>query len=245
MGRAVSTSNIVAQSDRAKQAKRLAKKRDDPFFRSNLQSMRQMLSGGQTLYDIRDKLGVKKDHDWHDLVTVMAQSFANPENILLEWSVRQNSRYALAADMLSRAKAAKDFDSEAKAIMMMVKIDENFLELQKTLGLIKPVTDPNSLGYGISSEDIDLAERRFAGIIEQRISNKLAVERETQPAQSIELLSRTEPGGETDRLDEASLAQNTTHGSIEGHQNQEGITSRGFDLLSNPIILDVENKRMP
>lgn len=210
MGRAVSTSSIVAQSDRARQAKRLAKKREDPFFRSYLQSMRQMLSGGQTLYDIRDKLGIKKDQEWHDLLTVMAQAFANPENIMLEWSVRQNARYAMAADMLNRAKAAKNFDAEAKSIMMMVKIDENFLELQKVLGLIKPIEDGNG-GIGYSSKDVDNAERRFTQIIEQRIEDKLSTERESQSAQSIALLPGPEPRGEADTMEPSALAEDTAN----------------------------------
>ena len=214
MGRAVSTSSIVAQSDRARQAKRLAKKREDPFFRSYLQSMRQMLSGGQTLFDIRDKLGIKKDQEWHDLLTVMAQAFANPENIMLEWSVRQNARYAMAADMLNRAKAAKNFDAEARSIMMMVKIDENFLELQKVLGLIKPIEDGNG-GSGYSSGDLADAEDKFTRLVEERIVSKLEAERTVEPPISLQLLIGSQSGGESDQLEETTLVEDTT----PGHQS--------------------------
>lgn len=240
----MSTLPIANNAESINRERRLKKRRSDPLFKEHLRIIRTRLSHGQTLNEIRESLGKITDHWWLDLVHVVGTVFSRPEAIMLEWSVRHQSRYMFAADIMRRAKEDKDMDAECKALMMMIKIDENFLEVQKALGILRPVTDPNSLGQGISSEDISLAEQRFAAAIEQRISNKLTIEREAQHAQSIDLLPGIESGGETDRLDEAPLADNSTDGSIKGHQDKESISSGGFDTVSNQIILDVENKGM-
>lgn len=208
-----SVSPLTAQSDRRAQDRRIAKKRDDPHFRSQMQILRQKLAGGQSLYDIRDSMGIKREIDWIDMTRCLANSFASPEYILLEWSVRQNARYAAASDMLNRARKANDFDAELKAIMLQAKIDENLLDLQKTLGLIKPIEDPKTHGTGYDSGDVSNAEIRFNKLIEQRVVRKLELQSETQRADTIDVFPGTEPRGEADQLGHATLAEDTANRS--------------------------------
>lgn len=235
---------LSAQSDKKKQDRRIAKKRDDPLFRSQLQSIRQKISGGQTLYDIRHTLGVKDDRAWGDLISCLARSVYSPESAALEWVLKQNSRYTLAADFLNRAKAANDLDNEAKGIMMLCKIDEDMMELHKALGLIKPVYTDDE-GSGFSSDDIATAQERLDKIAEQHLINKLAAERETQSPESVTLLPGLEARGETNSVGEASLAENNSDGPVAGHQNSEGLANGSFNPLSDQVVLDVKNQNNP
>lgn len=207
MKKTYAANTIVMHSDRRRQDRRIAKKRDDPFFRSKLQTVRQKLAGGQSLADIRHDVGVKHNQEWEDLKYCLAASTLNPENIMLEWSVRQQSRYQMAADFLNRSKNANDRDNEAKAIMMMCKIDGDMLELQKLLGLIKPIEDPKTHGTGYDSGDVSNAEIRFNKLIEQRVVRKLELQSETQRADTIDVFPGAEPGGEADQLGPAPLAE--------------------------------------
>lgn len=187
--------------------------RSEEHWRQRLSSARRHIAFGKTLQEVRDEIGgLDKEFDWECFVAVMAQAFANPANMMLEWQIRNQSRYMMSSKIMKLADDEPDPDSKfrkmSQAIMIAAKLDENVLELQKALGLIKPI-DIGDDGIGISSEDIINAQQRFNHLIEQKIENKLLSERTTQSADSVTVLSRLEPGGSSDQVGQPPLATDT------------------------------------
>lgn len=214
MGTGVGAISSIAKQDQARK-KKMAEIRSSQEWREKLSHARKLISYGRTLAEVRDDLDIKKDWDWECFSAIMAQAFANPANVMLEWQIRNQSRYMASQNLLKLAIEEPDpdvkFQKMSKAIMLAAQLDQNVLELQKALGLIKPVSF-NDEGEGISSEDIEIAQRRFNQLIEQRIQDKLVSERETQSAQSVTLFPRLESGRETDPVEPPPLATNNTNG---------------------------------
>jgi hypothetical protein len=208
-----------SESERVNQEKRLKKRREDPRFREDINRLHRYVAGGQCLYEAKDKFGNISEKYWKDLVTIISQAFANPGNIMLEWSLRQRHRYSAAIDMMNRAKIKGDFDQELKAMLLLVKVDENFIEVQKALGFLKPVELKDDGEFGYHSGDLGEAEQRFNRAVEDRVLRKLEVQREAQQPVTIDVFPGSEAGGSTDRLDEAPLAENSITRQITGYQD--------------------------
>lgn len=195
----------------SKRRKRIAERRDDPTFREYLRSARNKLAIGDSLSEVREWIGLsdyKHDQLWDDILYMIGEAMINPVNIMLEWSVRQQTRYKMAMDLYNRNKEANDRDGMAKAILTLSKIDENALELHKALGLIKPIQFEDG-SEGISDDDVNDAERRLNSIVEERIKNKLGAGREAQQPESVLLLDELESGQPPDQLEPAPLAKDT------------------------------------
>jgi len=194
----------------SKRRKRLAERRSDPLFHEYLRSTTRRMSTGDSLTDIREYIGLsdsKNDLLWDDLMYTIGETMMNPMNLVLEWSVRQQTRYKMAIDLYNRNKEANDRDGMAKAILTLSKIDENALELHKALGLIKPIHFEDG-SEGISDDDVNDAERRLNSIVEERIKSKLFAGREAQQPESVLLLDELESGQSSDQLEPAPLAKN-------------------------------------
>ena len=195
-------------ADRAKRLKRIAKRKEDPNFRERLNIIRRKIGAGSSLFEIRDTLNPIDDTYWSDLIFSIGLAYTSPESMWIEWSVRQETRYKMGAELYSKAKEINDFDGMAKALITLCKIDEAALELQKALGLIKPITeDNNKLQIGVSSQDLDLAEERFNELLEQKIFNKLEAQRQAQQPVTIDVLARYDTREQTDKLESTPLAQ--------------------------------------
>lgn len=204
---------MTLEAERLMRAKRLKKRYGDPIFRERLKQMRQMIGGGSSLHEIREKLDIKNDLLWGDLVYSLARAFVSPESMYLEWQIRQETRYKMGMDLYNLAKKDKDLDAIAKAIMVVSKIDENAIELQRALGMLKPMDQEREQDVTpISNEELANAEARFNDLLEQKIARKLELQREAEPPEFIDVQPRIEPRGEADRLDQAPLAQNPAPG---------------------------------
>lgn len=209
------------EKDLKKRQARLARMRSDSNWRDRVASARRFIGSGRSLSETRDLLDINDELDWQCFVQIIAEAFASPAAVMLEWQIRNQSRYQMSMRLMKLAEEDPDphmkFRKISEAIMIATKVDQNTLELQKAMGLLKPIAEENSGGFGISSEDIRIAEQRFNTLIEQKISSKLVIERTTQSAESVALLSRSEPGGETDRVESPTLVENGTDRSIERH----------------------------
>lgn len=201
-------------AEQRRRSKLLAQMRSSSEWRERITVARKKIAAGQSLPEIRDYLDIQKELQWQCFIQIIAEAFASPASVMLEWQIRNQSRYQMSMQLVQLAHAEEDpdikFEKISKAIMIAAKLDEQTLELQRAMGLLKPIDENNSGGYGISSEDIQIAEQRFNTLIEQKITSKLVVERTTQPAESVALLTRSEPGGETDRMESATLVTDST-----------------------------------
>jgi hypothetical protein len=203
---------VLEKSGREKR-ERLAERRNDPIFREHLKIIRMKISSGTTLSELREYLGLSSiDHDqlWDDLMYITGEVFMNPMNIIIEWSVRQQTRYQMAVDLYNMSKEAGNIDATNRAILTMAKLDENALELQKALGLIKPIQFEDG-SQGIGDSDIEDAQRRFEAIAEAAITNTLVTSRQTQNSESVKLFSELDSGRAPDQLESTPLAENSAH----------------------------------
>lgn len=216
MGKSI-TGALPSGPDREQKRRKrtLAMIRSEPLWRERIHLARKHIAIGKSLTETREALDVKNDFHWQCFVQVIAEAFASPASVMLEWQIRNQSRYQMSLKLVQLAEAEEDpdakFDKLSRAIMIAAKIDENTLELQKAMGLIKPIDDDKSGGYGISSEDIRIAEQRFNTYIEQKITDKLVTERTTQSAESVALLTRSEPGGETNTVEPSTLVTDSSN----------------------------------
>lgn len=107
------------------------------------------------------------------------------------------------------AVPAPDYDGMARGLTMMIKLDESNLLYKQWLGLIKPVDDsldPLRDVGPISSNEVELAERKYLELIESRITDKLEILREAQQSEPIVLESGDHVGKSPTELEEIPLA---------------------------------------
>lgn len=210
-----SVSPLASQADERARQKRLAKRYNDPDFRERVNLTKRFVQQGVPLGEAREKVGLDKqkfDDYWDDVVYVIAHNYFKTENLVLEWTIRQQVRYQMALETYNMAKKDNDLGEMNKAIMLMMKVDENSLQLQQAMGLIKPMkVDDNDQGQGegISHEQLLLTE--------ERILRKYQLQRDAQPPITIDVQHRSSPGGETDSVEQTPLAQDSTRGPLEGN----------------------------
>lgn len=226
--------------DKAKRDQRIAKRKDDPNFRSDIKSLRQKIGIGKSLAEIRDDLAIDEDQYWEDLKFFLARAYMNPESIMLEWQVKQETRYQMGIDLYSRAQKDDDRDTMAKAILILSKVDEQAIDLQKALGLLKPMSDEESGGAGYSSEDVELNNERLNKLLEERLLVKLEIKREVGSGNAVDVFPRPESRGETDQLGSTSLVEKTPDGFESGNNIRKGISNGSIDLL--PIVGFMDRK---
>lgn len=210
-----SVSPLASQADERARQRRLAKRYNDPDFRERVNLTKRFVQQGVPLGEAREKVGLDKqkfDDYWDDLVYVIAHNYFKTENLVLEWTIRQQVRYQMALETYNMAKKDNDLGEMNKAIMLMMKVDENSLQLQQAMGLIKPMKlDDNDQGQGegISHEQLLLTE--------ERILRKYQLQRDAQPPITIDVQHRPSPGGETDSVEQTPLAKDPTRGPLEGN----------------------------
>lgn len=224
---------------------RIAQRRDNPDFGADMKRLRQSLQMGMPLEQARENCGFKDDLYFRDLVTVIGRQMVNPESVLLEWTIKQQTRYMQALEIYQMAKEKNRLSQMAKAVMMMHRMDLDDIELKRLLGLIRPVTDPGSLGSGISQEDIQFAEAKWRDNIEQRVRDKLEAERRAKAPQPIEFLDGNETQRPPDNVGQVTVDVHPTSGHQQGNNIQEVISDGRVDVLHNMGSMVVQDETNP
>lgn len=206
--------SLAGDAEKKRRQRRLAKRYEEESFREYISTARKHIQLGKSLSETREQIGLynsKNDDLWDDIVYVLANNYSKPESLVLEWTIRQQTRYSMALEVYKMAKEQNDLGEMNKAIMIMMKVDENSLELQQRMGLLKPVNlddnDPNQ-GEGITHEQLLLTE--------ERILRKYQLQREASQPVTIDVLNRSDSRGETNTVEQVALVENTTCRSFEG-----------------------------
>ena len=224
---------------------RIAERRDIPGFGADMKRLKQSLAMGMPLEQARENCGFNDDLYFRDLVTVISRQMVDPESVLLEWTIKQQTRYMQALEIYQMAKEKNRLSQMAKAVMMMHRMDLDDIELKRLLGLIRPVTDPGSMGSGISTEDIQLAEAKWRDNIEQRVRDKLEAERRAKAPQPIEFLDGNETQRPPDNVGQATVDVHPTSGHQQGNNIQEVVPNGRVDVLHNMGTVAVQDEANP
>lgn len=224
-------------------ARRFKKYSANDTFKKNVTSIRSRIASGKNLFEIRSEMETMSDNEWSDAIYFLSANYYKTENIVLEWQLKQSTRYQLAAEAYNLAKLSNDYDAMMRAVIIMNKLDEQDIDMKSKLGIIKPmVVDSDEGGMGISNEDLLMTEEKFNGLLEKRIINKLSLQREAQLPVTIDVLSRSEDVRGTNNMGEITLVKNPTPGRIAENDNPEGISDGGEYLLHPVDIMARENK---
>jgi hypothetical protein len=204
---------------------------ENPDFAKIVDRAKAMVIGGTPFSDIRRTLNIKKERDWRDLISIVGESFLHPEMVFLEWNVRQQGRYALAAESYQMAKKEGDYNAMMRAVLVMAKLDENDIELKKSLGILKPQLDPETGGTGYRSEDLSDAENKYKELLDERILKKLQLQRETQGPIPVALLDGPQPQRSTDRMGEAPLVEIDSGRHVTDSTDQKSLSDGTIDSI--------------
>lgn len=221
---------------------RLAHRRDEPHFAADLMRLRQSLATGVPLNQARERCGFTDDQYFEDLVVVLGRQMVDPSSVLLEWSIKQQTRYMQAMEIYQLAKGKNRLSQMAKAVMMMHRMDLDDIELKRLLGLIKPVKDPKSLGTGISDEDVRLAELRWRDSIEHRVRDKLEAERRAAPPQPIDVFPGPDTQRDTDPVGQITLDVHASKRPEQRDRVSEVVSDGSIDILHNLGTLALQDE---
>jgi hypothetical protein len=213
-------------AQRAKNEVRMRKRYSDPDFKGDLVRLRKLIAAGRTFDEVRDLF--KDNHIWwNDLKFALASSLLNPENIMLEWQIRNQGRYQQGLKLFRMAEEQGDMEMMAKAIMMLQKIDSDDIEVKKYLGLVKPVKEVESDGEGISHDDLELAEQRWSRIIEERIAHKLEVRREAEAPVPVDVLLGAEFERQPNSVGQVAVVEVNSGGQEPGDSVPQILSNGG------------------
>lgn len=206
----------VVKIERERKMERMKRRFEDPVFKRQIMSIRMSVGAGMSLAEARNNAGIESDSLWDDLVFALSVSLLSPEHIVLEWQIRNSTRYAQAMSLYVEAEKEKDFDMMSRAIMMLQKIDETDIEMKRAFGLIKPIQDEETGGYGVSQEDLDRARQQFDSAVEQRILHKLEVKRGAKPPVPLDVLIGLATERQPDVLGQTTVAEDSSGGQQSG-----------------------------
>jgi hypothetical protein len=233
---------VSIESKRQKQ--RLKKRRADPEFASYLKQIRQRLSSGSLLEDIKYDLGLnvqKHQNLWSDLVYAMAESYIRPENIYLEWMSRQQTTLQMAIKAYSLADKANDYPEMTKSALVISKINEQDFNTKQALGLLKPIKLDDG-GEGIPNEDLQAADDRFNNLVNERVQRKLALLEQAKPPVTIDVLIGSESKQQTDSVGQLALVNNNSGRHEPINQNTESISNGSINVCNSVGTLVVQDK---
>ena len=101
----------AADTEKRRRAKRLAKRYEDNNFRERVASVKRFVQQGTPLGEARERIGIterKYDDYWEDIVYVIAHNYFKTENLVIEWTIRQQVRYQMALETYNMAKKEND-----------------------------------------------------------------------------------------------------------------------------------------
>ena len=204
---------LRARNETERLSARLKKRFDEPHFRERMTTLRNHIAGGNSLFETRQKMEIESESLWEDLTNALALAVVNPGYIMLEWQIRQKTRYQMAAKAYSMAEKEGDYDAMFRGIMTLNKLDEFDLELKKTLGLIVPISEiGEDEDISVSREEIELAQSQYERILDERILNTLEASREPDAPVPLDSIDATQPSGEPDQVGPTPLAKDPTPG---------------------------------
>lgn len=236
-------SRLVSSDLDRKRARRFKKYSEDERFKKFVISIRGKIASGKNLFEIRSEIEGMSDTEWSDALYFFSENYYKTENMVLEWQLKQGTRYQLAAEAYQMAKNANDYDAMMRAVHLMNKLDEHDLNMKTSLGIIRPVKNlEEPIGEGISHDDLIMTERKFNELLEQRITTKLGLQREAEQPVTIDVLCRPSDERGADNLGQATLVENNPTGQLSTDSDTEGLSDGGFDLLHPMDLVARENK---
>lgn len=238
--------NIIS-NDTSKESKqrlrRFKKYSANDRFKKLVTSIRGKIASGKNLFEIRSELESISENEWSDALYFFSENYYKTENMVLEWQLKQGTRYQLAAEAYNMAKAANDYDAMMRAVHLMNKLDEHDLNMKTQLGIIRPVKNLDEpIGEGINHDDLVMTERKFNELLEQRITTKLSLQREAEQPVTIDVLSRPSDERGPDNVGQTTLVENDPSRQLTTNQDSEGLSNGGFDLLHPMDLVARENK---
>lgn len=230
-----------SQIERAKIEQRLKKRRNDPDFGGLLQQIRMRVSAGSALDVVREFLKVDNDNLWYDCLYSLAYAYAKPENIALEYALKNTAKYQMAAQAYKMAQEDKNYEGMMRALLLMDKIDNSDFEVKKYLGLLKPIKQVDH-SEGITDEDVLKAQQEYEDRVEQQVLNQLKDSRAIIQPIDIALLSEPPTRSEIDNMGQSTLDAQFTSGRVADNQNSQSLTNGSIDVLNTLDHVSMQNK---
>lgn len=185
----------------------------DKDFLKDLTTLKGAIAQGQNLTEARVRLGITSEVKWESLTSCLGQMTVSREKLFMEFHTRNQVRYQQAHDLLNRSRPHHldetgkkvlnphhDTDMEAKMILVLIKLDEQAVDLADKLGLLKAKSD-GAGGEGYSSEEVDAELERLSRTIEAQ----LASGRTPLAPLTIADVTGAEPEREADQLGPLTL----------------------------------------
>lgn len=235
---------ISVEAERQLQERRLRKRRSSPEFSAYLTQIRQRISSGTPLTEIRWHLGIKNEKLWSDLLFALSSAYARPENMALEFILKNTSKYNLAAEAYNIAKKDGNYEAMMRAIMIMDKIDNSDFEVKKYLGLLRPIAGVDETGKVIEA-DLTRAQQEFEKVVEQNITNQLTTARTTFLPISLELLSKLESRTEANPVGQGPLDEINPDRQLPKDNHPQSQSDGCIDVLNLMDNVAVQNKTNP
>lgn len=186
----------------------------DPRFGQQLQSIRSRISGGQSLAEIK-KAWTQAEMPrtrWDAILFSLSQAFFSPETMMLEWMLRSNSRYSMAAESYNLAKNKNDYRAMMQAVAVMAQLDNNDIEMKRALGLIsytpQVMPENENEGQGYTDEDLRKTEERLVDELKKRVADKYEDRFHAQQPVTLAFLTGSDPGREADLVGTTPVDEN-------------------------------------
>jgi hypothetical protein len=190
---------------------------NDETFRSEQRQIKGSISMGYDLLEAKYSIGITAAKRWK--FHVMALSLANytPENLMLNYRQRSRTRYSQIMDLMKRCqpdpKTGRGGDKkvEAQCLLMLCKLDASESQLAQALGLVKLTTIEGE--NGVTGNDPTEYENKIREL-ERSINRNIDELRLALPPISIDIQYEPETGGPSDRVDEATVSEDSSQRSI-------------------------------
>lgn len=225
---------VVDDKERQNNSKRLARRLQDPLFKEHVKIVKTAIISGISMSEARTRLPKVSHLWWQDIRRAISQYSITPENILLEWQIRNQSRYQQAQELYLMARKKGSMDMMSRAVMMLQKIDEADIELKREFGLIRPIVlkdvDQNEAS-GISDKDVNDARERFELELKQRILDKLEIERDAHAPVTIDVLTRIDFTRDADQMEPSAVAEDAPDGRPTDNGVSQSESDGRVDIL--------------
>lgn len=238
-----------SSTDKTRQtnAKRLARRLADPLFKEHVKTVKNAICSGRSMTEARDSLPKVSNQYFEDIRSAISRYSITPENILLEWQIRNQSRYQQAQELYIMARKKGSMEMMSRAVMMLQKIDEADIELKREFGLIRPIVlkdvEQNSEASGISDKDVNDARERFELELRQRILNKLEIERDAHAPVTIDVLTRIDFTRDADQVEPSAVAEDPASGRSADNGVSQSQSDGRVDVLHPMGALVVQAKK--
>lgn len=171
------------------QIKKLHKLYQDEEFKKKLHVVKINLALGKTLAEARHLLPeLPSNAEWNLIVKALGTFTVNPEKLAIEHFTRNKVRVEQASQLYKNAMDKGNLRAATAALMVLIKLDEAFIQIPQALGLIKlEAKDVGELGEGIDANESKARIEEYERNLFERVRQAESYN------QSVSLL----PGGTT------------------------------------------------